>query len=296
VVSHGDLEGIVVDDAIAVENLLKHYGKSRAINGISFSVSPGTIFGFLGPNGAGKTTTVKILTCQMPPTSGTAHICGLDVMKNALAIKRKAGVVFESQNLYEEMTAADNLDFFRRLYGAEKKVVDEVLELTGMAEFKKKKVKTFSKGMKQKIMIARALVNDPEVLFLDEPSSGLDPKSSRDIRQLIMGLKNKGKTILLTTHNMEEADSLCDDLAFIYKGNIIARGTPKYLKKKYGSDVLKIETLSGRIIEHPLNTESCSRAFSELSASGDILTVHSEEATLEDVFIELTGERLSHEL
>lgn len=282
-------------DAIIVKDLVKQYGRSTAVNGISFSVSPGTIFGFLGPNGAGKTTTIKILTCQMPPTSGTAHVRGLDVTKSAIEIKRKVGVVFETQNLYEDMTAADNLDFFRRLYEADKKVVDEVLELTGMAENKKKKVKTFSKGMKQKIMIARALVNDPEVLFLDEPTSGLDPKSSRDIRQLIMGLKNKGKTVLLTTHNMEEADALCDDLAFIYKGSIIARDTPKHLKKKYGSNVLKIETISGKTIEQPLNTESCSKAFSELSASGDILTVHSEEATLEDVFIKLTGERLSHE-
>jgi ABC-2 type transport system ATP-binding protein len=149
--------------------------------------------------------------------------------------------------------------------------------------------------MKQKIMIARALVNDPDVLFLDEPTSGLDPKSARDLRELIMDLKKKGKTILLTTHNMEEADFLCDDLAFIHKGNIIARDTPKHLKKKFGHDTLKIETLSGKIIEEPLNSDSCSRAFNEICGNKDILTVHSEEATLEDVFITLTGERLSHE-
>lgn len=283
-------------DAIAVKGLSRSYGKSKAVNDISFNVSAGTIFGFLGPNGAGKTTTIKILTCQMPPTSGTGHVCGLDVTKNAVDIKKKIGVVFENQNLYDEMSAFDNLDFFRMLYGSDKKVVDEVLALTGMAEHRKKKVKSFSKGMKQKIMIARALVNDPEVLFLDEPTSGLDPNSARDLRQLILDLKKKGKTIFLTTHNMEEADLLCDSLAFIHKGSIIAQDTPKHLKKQYGQDVLKIETLSGRIIEEPLNTEACSLTFDRLSANKEILTAHTEEATLEDVFIKLTGERLSHEI
>ena len=284
-----------MDEAISVKDLSKIYGKSKAVDEISFSVKAGSIFGFLGPNGAGKTTTIRILTCQTLPSSGSAHVCGVDVTKNAKEIKRNIGVVFESQNLYEEMTAAENLDFFRRLYGANKNIVGEVLSLTGMEEHKNKPVKSFSKGMKQKIMIARALVNDPEVLFLDEPTSGLDPKSARDLRQMIVELKNKGKTILLTTHNMEDADLLCDDLAFIHKGRIIARDTPKRLKKKYGQDVLKIETVSGRTFEAPLNTEDCSAAFAELSKHKDILTVHSEEATLEDVFITLTGERWSNE-
>ena len=278
-----------------MSNLSKIYGKSKAVDDISFNVKAGTIFGFLGPNGAGKTTTIKILTCQTLPSSGSAQVCGVDVTKNAAEIKRNIGVVFESQNLYEDMTAAENLDFFRRLYRANKSVVGEVLSLTGMEEHKNKPVKSFSKGMKQKIMIARALVNDPDVLFLDEPTSGLDPRSARDLRELIVGLKKKGKTILLTTHNMEDADLLCDDLAFIHRGRIIARDTPKRLKKRYGHDVLKIETVSGRTLEAPLNTEDCSVAFTELSKRKDLLTVHSEEATLEDVFITLTGERWSNE-
>jgi ABC-2 type transport system ATP-binding protein len=285
-----------LEDAIAVNNLSRSYGKSKAVNDISFSVKPGTIFGFLGPNGAGKTTTIKVLTCQLPPTSGSCLVCGLDVVRSVVEIKKRMGVVFENQNLYEDMTAADNLDFFRRLYGADRKAVGETLKLVGMEEHSSKKVKSFSKGMKQKIMIARALVNDPDVLFLDEPTSGLDPQSARDLRQLVIGLKKKGKTILLTTHNMEEADFLCDDLAFIHKGNIVAQGTPKHLKKQYGQEKVKIETTSGKTIEAGMNTEDCSEVFRKLSENKEILTVHSEEATLEDVFIKLTGERLSHGL
>jgi ABC-2 type transport system ATP-binding protein len=286
---------IEMGDAIAVENLSKSYGKTKAVDDISFNVKEGTIFGFLGPNGAGKTTTIKILTCQMPPTSGKGYVCGMDVTKNAMDIKKRMGVVFENQNLYENMSAYDNLDFFRSLYGADKKVVDEVLELTGMTEHKKKKVKTFSKGMKQKIMIARAILNDPEVLFLDEPTSGLDPRSARDLRQLVLGFKARGKTVLLTTHNMEEADYLCDHLAFIYKGHIVAQDTPAHLKKKYGHDVLKIETVSGQTFEAPLNSEESARLYDRLTEAKDVLTAHSEEATLDDVFIKLTGEKLISE-
>ncbi len=284
------------DNAIIARSLTRDFGNVRAVDGLSLEVPPGVIFGFLGPNGAGKTTTIKMLTCQLSPTSGSCCVCGLDVMKDAVAIKKKIGVVFENQNLYEDMTAADNLDFFRRLHGKDKKAVDEVLRLVGMEEHRNKKVKNFSKGMKQKIMIARALVNDPDVLFLDEPTSGLDPQSARDLRQLVIGLKKKGKTILLTTHNMEEADFLCDDLAFIHKGNIVAQGTQKKKKKQYGQEKVKIETTSGKTIEAGMNTEDCSEVFRKLSENKEILTVHSEEATLEDVFIKLTGERLSHGL
>ncbi len=285
---------VSLGDTITVNNLSKSYATHKAVNDISFSVKAGTIFGFLGPNGAGKTTTIKTLTCQLAPTSGSCLVCGFDVTKNVVEIKRRIGVVFENQNLYEDMSAADNLDFFRRLHGKDKKVVDDVLKLVGMDEHRNKKVKSFSKGMKQKILIARALVNDPDVLFLDEPTSGLDPQSARDLRQLVLDLKGQGKTILLTTHNMEEADVLCDDLAFIYKGNIVAQGTPKHLKKQYGQEIMKIETTSGRTIEARMNTEDCCEVFRKLSENREIMTVHSEEATLEDVFIRLTGEGLSH--
>ncbi|AKB38604.1 ABC transporter ATP-binding protein [Methanosarcina siciliae C2J] len=273
----------------------KKYGDFEAVRNISFSVKKGTIFGLLGPNGAGKSTTIKILTCQSSPTSGAAYIKGLNTLVDATEIKRKIGVVFESQNLYEDLSVYENLNFFRQLYGSPKEKISEVLAVTGMAEYEKNKIKTFSKGMKQKIIISRALLNDPDILFLDEPGSGLDPHSAREIRKTILDLKNRGKTILLTTHNMEEADFLCDCLAIIHKGSIIAMDTPGNLKKKYGEDVLRIETVAGDIFESPLNTQASSDVFKKLSDDSQVFLVHSKEATIEDVFIKLTGERLTDE-
>lgn len=278
-------------DAITVENLSKTFGTLKAVDNISFRVKKGTVFGFLGPNGAGKSTTIKMLTCQSSPTSGNGYVCGFEISKNCSEIKKRIGVVFETQNLYEELSAFENLDFFRKLHNSPRNKTDEVIQLVGMNEHKKKKVKHFSKGMKQKIMIARALINDPEILFLDEPTSGLDPHSARELRQLVLNLRNQGKTILLTTHNMEEADFLCDSLAFINKGDIIAQDTPKHLKKKYGEDVVRMETITGEIYESSMNTKDSSDIFQRLSENKQILTICSKEATLEEVFIKLTGER-----
>jgi ABC-2 type transport system ATP-binding protein len=284
-----------MDKAIVTENLSKKYSDFEAVKSISFSIKEGTIFGLLGPNGAGKSTTIKILTCQFPPTSGTVYIGGLNTVVDALEIKKKIGVVFESQNLYEELSVYENLNFFRRLYNSPKERISEVLKAVGMEKYQKNKVKTLSKGMKQKIMISRALLNDPEVLFLDEPGSGLDPHSAREIRQIILGLKEQGKTILITTHNMEEADFLCDCLAIIHKGSIIAMDTPANLKKKYGEDVLIIKTVIGDIYELSLNTNASSDIFKKLSENNQISLVHSKEATIEDVFIKLTGKKLTDE-
>lgn len=280
-----------MNEAISVENLSKAYEDFEAVKSISFSVEKGTIFGLLGQNGAGKSTTIKMLTCQFLPTSGSAYISGFNVQTNAAEIKKRIGVVFESQNLYEELSVYENLNFFRCLYGAPKEKIDEVLQVIGMKINKKGKLKTFSKGMKQKIMIARALLSDPEILFLDEPTSGLDPSSAREIRKAIINFKEQGKTILITTHNMEEADFLCDKLAIIHRGSIIVQETPKNLKKKYGEDIIQIETVTGEIHEAPMNTKNSIEIFRKLSEKNQIRFVHSKEATMEDVFIKLTGGR-----
>lgn len=285
-----------MNKTIIVNNLSKVYGNYKAVKNISFEINKGTIFGFLGPNGAGKSTTIKMLTCQLKPTSGEAHINGYDVTKNEVSIKKKIGVVFESQNLYEDLTVVENLDFFRRLHGLPKEKIDEVLRMVGMEKYQSSKIKTFSKGMKQKILISRALLSDPEIIFLDEPSSGLDPHSAREIRQQILNLKEKGKTIFLTTHNMEEADLLCDHLAIIHKGEIIAQDTPQVLKRKYGENAVRIETLDGNIYDTPLNTGESIDVFGKLSNAKQIASVHSKEATIEDVFVKLTGEEWANEL
>lgn len=282
------------DDAIVVDSLSKRYGSFTAVDGISFRVKRGNIFGLLGPNGAGKSTTIRMLTCQESPSSGKACIDGSDIAGDALVIKRKIGVVFEYQNLYDELTAFENVDFFRAMYKADRSHSLEVLKLVGMEEHRNKKVGKFSKGMRQKILIARALINDPQILFLDEPTSGLDPRSSIEIRHFIQRLSQEGKTIILTTHNMEEADFLCHSLAIVHRGRIIAGGTPKLLKKQYGQDLLKIETNSGAIYESPLNSRECAELFARLSQNGEIFSAVSEEATLEDIFIRLTGEQLTN--
>lgn len=240
-------------DAIEVYRLVREYNSVRALNGISFSVHYGEVFGFLGPNGAGKTTTIKILTGQLRPTSGQAKVVGCDVVQERELIKPQIGVVFERQNVYERLSARDNLVFTARLYGANIGRVDEVLHQVGLTDRSREKISRFSNGMKQRLMIARALLPRPKVLFLDEPTRGLDPNVSRDIRALVANLARQGVTIFLTTHYMEEADRLCDRVAILNQGSIVALDSPSKLKRAFGEN---------------------------------------ENTTLEDVFIDLTGRPL----
>jgi len=220
--------------AISTTHLTKKFGKLIAVDGISFYVNPGEVFGFLGPNGAGKTTTIRMLTGQLLPTLGQAKIAGFDIQSELARVKPKIGVVFEFQNLYERLSAKDNLNFFRQLYGVEQARVDEVLALVGLKDRADEKLQHFSNGMKQRLLIARALLHDPEILFMDEPTLGLDPAIAIQIRALISKLSKDGKTIFLTTHYMEEADRLCDRVAIINHGRIIALDKPQKIKNKYG--------------------------------------------------------------
>ena len=238
--------------AIDVKNLTRTYGEQIAVDHISFQVPSGEIFGFLGPNGAGKTSTIKMLTGQLRPTEGTAQVCGFDIVTQRQQLKPVIGVVFEHQNIYERLTARENLRFSARLYGVNGRRIDEVLRQVGLTEQAGKKTKKFSNGMKQRLMIARGLLHQPKVLFLDEPTKGLDPGVARDIRAIILGLKAQGVTVFLTTHYMEEADRLCDRVAILDKGSIVALDTPLNLKHN----------------------------------------ISQEDATLEDVFLALTGRSL----
>jgi ABC-2 type transport system ATP-binding protein len=239
--------------AIEVNNLIRDYNGLRAVDGISFSVEPGEIFGFLGPNGAGKTTTIKMLTGQLRPTSGTAEVMGCDVVNERQKLKPQIGVVFDSQNVYERMSARDNLRFYGRLYRVKSTRVEEMLVQVGLTDRAKDKVNTYSNGMKQRLLIARALLHEPKVLFLDEPTRGLDPNVARDIRAIVVSLAKQGMTVFLTTHYMEEADNLSKRVAIIDQGRIVALDTPERLKVEHGED---------------------------------------EKATLEDVFVKLTGRYL----
>ncbi len=220
--------------AIDVQNLTRDYNGMRAVDHISFTVASGEIFGFLGPNGAGKTTTIKMLTGQLRPTEGKASVMGCDVVADRQQLKPHIGVVFDSQNVYERLTARDNLLFSARLYGVDKHRVAVVLNMVGLTQRAKDKVKNYSNGMKQRLLIARALLHEPRVLFLDEPTRGLDPNVARDIRGFVAELARKGVTVFLTTHYMEEADVLSDRVAILDQGHIVALGTPADLKAQHG--------------------------------------------------------------
>jgi ABC-2 type transport system ATP-binding protein len=241
-------------EAITVEKLTRNYNGLRAVDGISFEVEQGEIFGFLGPNGAGKTTTIKMLTGQLRPTEGEAQVMGCDVVKGREALKPQIGVVFESQNLYERLSGRDNLQFYARLYRVNKDRVGEVLEQVGLTSRERDKVQDYSNGMKQRLLIARAILHKPSVLFLDEPTKGLDPNVARELRAIVTDLVHQGMTTFLTTHYMEEADQLSDRVAIIDHGKIVALDTPEQLKVEFGEG---------------------------------------ESTTLEDVFVHLTGRYLA---
>lgn len=220
--------------AILTSNLTKKFNGLTAVDGITFSVNAGEIFGFLGPNGAGKTTTIRMLTGQLLPTSGSATVAGYDIKTERELIKPRIGVIFEYQNLYVRISARDNLKFMRSLYGVDRARVAQVLELVGLKDRADEKLKRFSNGMKQRLLIARGLLHDPEILFMDEPTLGLDPVIALQIRQLITQLAQDGRTIFLTTHYMEEADRLCNRVAIINHGKIIAMDRPQKLKEDFG--------------------------------------------------------------
>lgn len=286
----------MAEPAIAADQLFYRYGERVAVDQISFSVEAGEVIGFLGPNGAGKSTTVKLLTGQLRPLGGRALLLGQDITQHTKALQAQIGICFEITNLYEPMAAADNLKLFARLFGVREFDPEALLERVGLGGKGKLKVETFSKGMRQRLMVARALVNKPRILFLDEPTAGLDPVSAEAIRQIILEEQARGVTVFLTTHDMVEADKLSNRVAFINNGRIVALDTPYALKQQYGRRALKVETVGpdGRLHTHevPLDAPETAAQLSRAMAHGPIATVHSEEATLEDIFIQITGRGL----
>jgi ABC-2 type transport system ATP-binding protein len=219
-----------------------------AVRGVSFAIEPGELFGLLGPNGAGKTTTIKMLITLLLPTGGRAAVLGYDVVAAPREVRRHIGYVFGGdRGLYERLNARDNLRYFAELYGVppreQRQRIGALLELVGLAGRERERVEGFSRGMRQRLHIARGLLHDPEVLFLDEPTIGIDPVGARELRATIAALRDQGKTILLTTHYMFEADELCDRIAVIRDGRIVAEGTPEVLKQRVtAGHVVEVET------------------------------------------------------
>jgi ABC-2 type transport system ATP-binding protein len=321
------------EHAIELTDLRKVYVSTRgvlrrqrvenpALEGIDLRIAPGELFGLLGPNGAGKTTTVKILTTLLLPTSGTARVLGLDVVRQTQAVRRRIGFVFGGERgLYWRLSGYDNLRYFADLYrippAVSRRRIPELLEQLGLAGRERDKVEGYSRGMKQRLHLARGLLHDPEVLFLDEPTIGLDPLGARDLRALVRGLADQGKTIFLTTHYMFEADSICDRVAVIARGRIVAEGTPGSLKAGVeGVGVVEFE-IDGIVDERvqalrglpgvtgvsvspqemtQLVTISCADPTGVMTQLGRLLDgavlkrVSSREATLEDAYVALVGE------
>jgi ABC-2 type transport system ATP-binding protein len=285
----------MIENSIVVENLTYRYGELTAVDHIGFEVGAGEILGFLGPNGAGKTTTVKMLTGQLRPQEGKATLLGRDIVKETQAVRAEIGVCFEQTNLYEQMTALDNLTLFAELYGTKGFDGYALLKRVGLAGREMDKVSGYSKGMKQRLMVARSLVNKPKIIFLDEPTAGLDPVSSEAIGNIILEERDRGATIFLTTHDMWEADKLCHRVAFMDKGKIAALDTPHNLKLLYGKRALVAEIAAGAGLEKreiSMDAPDTAHDIGELFKKEKVVTIHSEEATLEDIFIKVTGRRL----
>ncbi|MBU0936974.1 MAG: ABC transporter ATP-binding protein [Spirochaetes bacterium] len=281
--------------AIKVDSIHFAYGSQKAVNGISFEVAPGEVLGFLGPNGAGKSTTIKMLTGQLIPAQGQIHILGQAVRGHSSAVHQRMGVSFEEKNLYLQMSAVENLKFYANLFGIKKPDIDGLLEQVDLLKRKKDRVSSFSKGMRQRLMIARALINDPEVLFLDEPTDGLDPVSAQAIRNIIRARSASGTAVLLTTHDMTEADKLSDRVAFINEGVLHAVDTPENLKLKHGqrSALVRVRQNGGiEEIRVALDSGDTGEALKQAVQGREVLTVHTEEASLEDIFIKMTGRGL----
>ncbi|KYG29612.1 ABC transporter ATP-binding protein [Alkalihalobacillus trypoxylicola] len=277
---------------IAVEHLSKKFKEATALKDLSFSVQAGEIFGFLGPSGSGKTTTIKILTGQLAQSSGKANVLGKPVEQINENIYEQVGIVTDNSGLYEKMTVYSNLKVFAKILNVKKERITELLERVGLEEHKHKLANQLSKGMGQRLVLARALLHQPKVLFLDEPTSGLDPSTALAVHELLFELRKNGTAIFLTTHNMDEATKLCDRVALLNEGLIVEHGPPKEVCLKYHSEKkYKIQLTDGQAFVLPHSNETTER-IRVWMAKDELMTIHSCEPTLEKVFLEVTGREL----
>lgn len=279
---------------IQVSNLTFSYTKKSFIRDMSFSVSEGEIFGFLGPSGAGKSTLQKILLGMLPGYQGSAIVNGTECKEHKSDFYESIGVDFEFSTMYEKLSAKENLLFFSSLYRRQTRSIEELLRMVGLENDADKRVSDYSQGMKSRLNFIKALVHDPKLLFLDEPTSGLDPTNSRLMKDIILEEKNRGKTILLTTHNMQDAAELCDRVAFIVGGQIFALDSPHNLIMSKGA-----AKVSYTWSDNGEQTGSCSldrlsedKQLNKLIAENRLLSIHSSEPTLNDIFMEITGRTL----
>jgi ABC-2 type transport system ATP-binding protein len=302
----------MADNVITVKNLVKRYGDFTAVNDLDFEVSKGEVFSILGPNGAGKTTTVEIIECLKTKTSGTVTILGMDIEGQIREIKKKIGVLPQDFNAFDLLTVRENIEYFGGMF-EQHLDVDTLIALVNLEEKRDVYFKNLSGGLKQRVGVAISMVNDPDIIFLDEPTTGLDPKARREVWEVVKGLKAKGKTVILTTHYMEEAEVLSDRVAIMNRGKFIAMGSPREIIDKYGSgttmlvrggdaivyeqlkDISPRVVLMGKDVVVRLDRkEVLPDAILRLDKSGAYYEdIQLKKATLEDVFLALTGKRLT---
>ena len=283
--------------AIEVKDINFTYQKSnkKAVDGVSFNINKGEIFGFLGPNGAGKTTTQKVIIGLLKGYGGNVKILGKDLESWKTDLYNRIGVGFELPNHYQKLTALENLELFASFYRGKTTPPIELLKMVDLEKDANGRVATFSKGMKSKLNFARSLLNDPEVWFLDEPTTGLDPVGRRLIKDIILQKRKEGKAIFLTTHNMNDADELCDRVGFIVDGKLTLIESPRELKIRHGKKIVKVEFLNnGDLVKQDFYLKDLAenKAFLDLLRLGKIQTIHTAEATLDEIFIKATGRQL----
>lgn len=282
-----------MENIIEVQSLEKIFANQTALEDVNFHVKRGEIFGFLGPSGSGKTTTIKILTGQLNETSGNAEVFGQPVSAMRKGNMRKSiGVLTDNSGLYERLSIYDNLKLYCALYEVPEIRIAEVLSIVNLENDKKKVVSKLSKGMLQRVTLARTLLHEPKLLFLDEPTSALDPVNTQHIHNGLRELQARGTTIFLTTHDMNEAEILCDRVAFLNKGKIRLMGAPGKLRKQYSDETVTVELKNDEKVVLKTTDEDAGKLFEYMTANA-IAAIHSNEPTLGDIFVEVTGRKLS---
>lgn len=277
---------------IQLEKICKNYGSFQAVCDLDLSIQKGQCFGLLGTNGAGKSTTIRMITGQLRKTAGHLDVMGFDPGLEPKRVHENIGYIPDSQSLYDDLSVFQNILLFARLFGKGAEDVDKIIAEVDLLAKKNTAVKKLSKGLRQRVVIARALVHKPKIILLDEPTSGLDPKSADVIYRILESLKDQGATLLLTTHLMNDVERLCDEIVFIHEGKKIEQGSPFSLKNKYSSSMVEvISKTAGGVSRHQFQMSGqLNIELAQIEADSEILSIHSLEPKLEEIFIQLVGE------